>query len=222
MKLGFLKKFPLIGPALFKVRTEFRHRLGEHRLDKALANAPVGWRIVIGASGIADEGWISTDIEYLNLLKARDWERFFQPDSIDALLAEHVWEHLTPEEGACAAALCFKYIKPGGYLRVAVPDGYHPDPDYIERVRIGGSGLGADDHKVLYTHKTFSDLFARAGFRCRLLEYFDAQGTFHSENWDEKAGTIVRSQRFDERNREGKLNYTSIMLDAIKDASAAT
>jgi predicted SAM-dependent methyltransferase len=128
-----------------------------------------------------------------------------------------VWEHLTEEDGARAARQCFEYLKPGGYLRVAVPDGFHPDETYIEYVRPGGTGAGADDHKVLYTHKTFAALFERAGFRVELLEYFDSSGEFHFVDWSPEAGTIVRSRRFDDRNAGGTLKYTSIILDAQKD-----
>ncbi|HEX4070229.1 MAG TPA: hypothetical protein VHX68_03640, partial [Planctomycetaceae bacterium] len=105
--------------------------------------------------------------------------------------------------------------------RVAVPDGYHPDPTYIEWVRVGGSGAGADDHKVLYNCDSFRRLFESAGFDVQLLEHFDAAGAFHGVDWDPAAGTIHRSRRFDERNRDGRLNYTSIILDARKKQQTA-
>ena len=133
------------------------------------------------------------------------------------MLAEHVWEHLTLHEGLTAAKQCFEYLKPGGYLRVAVPDGFHPDQKYIEGVKVDGTGPGADDHKVLYTYKTLKELFSSAGFRVELLEYFDAEGEFHFVNWDTRSGTIRRSLRFDKRNANGELKYTSIILDAHKD-----
>jgi hypothetical protein len=44
-------------------------------------------RIVIGASGIFDSGWINTDIEYLNLLIPEHWANYFRKSSIDAMLA---------------------------------------------------------------------------------------------------------------------------------------
>ena len=217
MALSFLKSIPVLGPALVRARDGYRRFRGTRRLGRTLSRQIGPRRIVLGASAMHDQGWIPTDIEYLNLLCAPDWERFFAPGSLDALLAEHVWEHLTPAEGAAAAAMCFKYLRPGGYLRVAVPDGLHPSPAYREAVRVGGSGAGAHDHKVLYTHRTFSALFEQAGFRCQLLEYFDEQGVFHAEEWSAREGTIRRSKRFDERNRDGRLNYTSIVMDAHKD-----
>ena len=71
---------------------------------------------------------------------------------MDAILAEHVWEHLDCFAAIVAAQNCFKYLKPGGYIRVAVPDGWHPDKDYIDYVKPGGWGAGSDDHHVLYTY----------------------------------------------------------------------
>jgi predicted SAM-dependent methyltransferase len=173
-------------------------------------------KIVIGAAGVSEGEWIATDIEYLNLLKPSHWKRYFKINTIEAILAEHVWEHLTQEDGLTAARQCFQYLKPGGYLRVAVPDGFHPDPDYIELVKVGGTGLGSSDHKVLYNYETLKKLFEKAGYEVRLLEYFDKRGSFKFLDWDEKAGKIFRSKRFDERNINGKLNYTSIILDAYK------
>ena len=61
-------------------------------------------RIVVGANGIFDRGWIPTDVEYLNLLRQEHWERYFVEGSIDSILAEHVWEHLTEAEGLDVAA----------------------------------------------------------------------------------------------------------------------
>src|SRR5690242_11289052 len=88
-------------------------------------------KLVVGSSGGHDSGWISSEIEYLNLLNAAQWRGYFAEGSIDAILAEHVWEHLTADEGLEAARRCFQYLKPGGYLRVAVPDGFHPNRDYL-------------------------------------------------------------------------------------------
>ena len=175
---------------------------------------------MLGAAHKRITGWIGTDIHELNVLNHVDWERYFAKNSIDALLAEHVWEHLTVEQGRAAAALCFQFLQPGGYLRVAVPDGLHPDPYYINWVRPGGSGPGAKDHKVLFTYQTFSDMFVDAGFDVILLEHFDEKGEFHCIDWSADDGMIDRSRRFDQRNSAKNLKYTSIILDAVKPAKS--
>jgi len=97
-----------------------------------------------------------------------------------------------------------------------VPDALHPDPQYREQTRPGGSGPGATDHKVHYTHESLSALLHSAGFKVELLEYFDAAGNFHATEWAPADGMIHRSRRFDERNRGGTLRYTSLIVDAHK------
>lgn len=177
-------------------------------------------KLIIGAhvqAGILlDNGWISTSQRFLDMLKEEDWRKLFGNRKIGALLAEHVWEHLTPDDGIQAAKMCYKYLRAGGRLRVAVPDGFHADKEYISKVKPGGTGAGADDHKVLYTYESFASVFAQAGFEVTLLEYFDRSGQFNSIQWDPKDGFIFRSKATDHRNQGGKLNYTSIILDAIK------
>lgn len=73
----------------------------------------------------------------------------------------------------------------------------HPDLKYLEWVKLGGVGLGADEHKILYTYKTFKEIFEIVGFRVELLEYFDEKGGFHYSEWDPYDEMIHRSKRFD-------------------------
>ena len=204
----------MLASPYLRARTCVRRVLGSRRLLRRGRERPL--RIVIGASGFFDEGWIPTDVEYLNAVNRQDWVRYFQPDSVDAILAEHVWEHLTAEEGLRAARNCHEFLRPGGYARIAVPDGLHPDPAYIGRVRIGGTGPGADDHKMLFTYRTIADMFEEAGFSVDLLEYFDEQGIFHAMPWTPDKGLIRRSCRFDVRNESGTVRYTSLIVDAVK------
>jgi predicted SAM-dependent methyltransferase len=191
-----------------KQKKIFRQRI-QQNLNKSI-------KIVVGSSGKYQDGWIPTEIYFLNLLKEKDWLKYFKEDSIDYILGEHVWEHLTPEQGKLAAKNCFKFLKHGGKLRVAVPDGFHNDENYINYVKPGGNGLGADDHKVLYNYKTFSSVFTEIGFEVELLEYFNESQVFITNRWSEEEGYIQRSIKHDPRNKDGKPNYTSLILDAIK------
>ena len=189
--------------------------MSQRRFEQQLA-AGAALRVVVGTSGRSVPGWISSDIGYLNLLRPEQWAGYFAPASIEAILAEHVWEHLTLDEGRIAAKTCYAYLKPGGYLRVAVPDGFHPDPAYRDAVRVGGVGFGADDHKVLFDQATLAAIFTSVGFVVTLLEHFDEEGAFHATHWDPGDGLIRRSRRFDPRNYDGTLRYTSLILDARK------
>jgi len=173
-------------------------------------------RLIIGSSGTEANGWIGTEVHDLNLLNIQDWDNLLGPCRAERILAEHVWEHLTLEDGTLAAKTCYKYLTEGGKVRVAVPDGLFPDDEYIEYVKPGGHGDGSDDHKVLYTYSMLKDVFSAAGFKCQLLEYFDESGQFKKIDWDISDGMISRSAQFDSRNSDGKLKYTSIILDATK------
>jgi predicted SAM-dependent methyltransferase len=173
-------------------------------------------KLVVGSMFSSFEGWIHSDIETLNLLVKSDWDNYFAENSIDKILAEHVWEHLTPEQGKLAFQNCYTYLKPGGFLRVAVPDGFNPNEEYINYVKPGGTGNGADDHKLLYNYQIMSGFLQEIGFQVNLLEYFDANGQFHKSPWKPEDGMIRRSADHDSRNQGGKLGYTSLIIDAYK------
>ncbi|MES0488492.1 MAG: hypothetical protein ABUK01_00765 [Leptospirales bacterium] len=173
-------------------------------------------KLVLGAGNEYQTGWIPTEQRILDVTKEASWKTYLKENSIQVMLAEHVWEHLTETEAEKAAILCYKFLKPEGYIRIAVPDGYHQSQDYIDAVKPGGSGSGSHDHKVLYNYETICSQFENAGFKVELLEYFDKQNNFQSTPWDIEKGLIRRSMRFDERNSDGKPNYTSLIIDAIK------
>ncbi len=173
-------------------------------------------RIIIGAESIRYPNWIPTEEYFLDILKKEDFKNLLQDFQADAMLAEHVWEHLTLEDGLRAAQNCFLFLKNNGYLRIAVPDGFHPDPGYIERVKVGALKAGDNDHKVLYNYQNFKKIFEAAGFKIKLLEHFDENRIFHKNSWNPEDGFVERSDQFDARNKDGKRNYTSIILDAIK------
>lgn len=179
-------------------------------------------RVVIGAGATKFEGWISTQEEELNLLSIESWNILSEPESIDALLAEHVWEHLTFEEGIIAAKHCYQFLKPGGYIRCAVPDKNFRNEWYQQMVQVGGPGPSdhpAASHKIVYDAKTFVSVFEKAGFEVSLLEYCDDTGEFHYNYWNEAEGKIGRSFRFDTRNSSEELGMVSIIIDATKPTS---
>ncbi|CAG9621525.1 class I SAM-dependent methyltransferase [Sutcliffiella rhizosphaerae] len=177
-------------------------------------------RIVIGAGEYNNNpGCIHTQEEELSLLRPEDWDRKFEVNSLSAILAEHVWEHLTFEEGIIAAKLCHTYLKTSGYIRCAVPDGYFPNEAYQHIVKIGGSGPKdhpAASHKIVYTYTSLQQMFVLAGFEVRLLEYCDEEGHFHHTNWNREDGIIFRSKQFDPRNQGEQLVSPSLIVDAVK------
>jgi predicted SAM-dependent methyltransferase len=204
----------LIAP-LVLVRTQLRKREFKDQLAKSKqTNGEL--KVVIGASGISETGWLATEYGFLNILLENDWLKYFERESIDRMMAEHVWEHMTTQDGLIAAKNCFKFLKNGASIRIAVPDGHNPNQNYIDAVKPNGFGRGAKDHKVLYTHKSLCRLFELAGFEVNFLEHFDEAGKFHFETWNPEDGLIRRSLNYDQRNIDGMKNYTSLIIDAKK------
>jgi predicted SAM-dependent methyltransferase len=189
--------------AASRIKNEIRSRNGEYK-------------IIVGAGETKYPDWISTDYPALDITDPSSMRKYFDRESVKAILSEHVFEHLNLQQATSALTICKEYLTPGGYLRIAVPDGCHPAQEYIDAVRPGGSGAGSDDHKVLYNYKTITELIKKAGFKVELLEWYDMEGEFHFVDWQPETGMIKRSSRYDPRNSDSELNYTSLIVDAIK------
>ena len=169
--------------------------------------------VILGAGSVEMPGWIATDSDVLDVRSPRAWRRLFAHGSIDRLMAEHLFEHLSNAECARAFTECFRYLRGGGLLRIAVPDGHRKDPEYVEEV-----SPPKDGHQLLFTVDDLMQRLVRLGFHVTPLEYFDAKGEFHCYPWSENDGLIRRSARYDtqERFKIGALYYTSLIVDARK------
>lgn len=170
-------------------------------------------KIVIGAGTTQYEGWVSTDLPYHDILMDNDWAALFTAGTIDRILAEHVFEHLTIDQFQAFLRITRRYLTTTGRIRIAVPDGNHPDHVYIDYVRPNGTGIGADDHKVLYTYELMQNAVEQAGYNYQFLEWFDSDGQFHQVEWDSADGHIHRSAHYDKRNQGKPLSYTSLIVD---------
>lgn len=176
-------------------------------------------KVMIGAGQQRWAGWIPTQRDELDLVDTESWARFFGERRADALLCEHVFEHLTLEEARLAAGNALAYLMPGGFIRVAVPDRHFRDDAYQKIVRVGGPGPAdhpAADHKVVYGYRELKAVFVEAGFEVDLLEYHDEEGRFHRNEWNPDDAPIFRSSKLDPRNSGGTMAFPSIIIDATK------
>jgi predicted SAM-dependent methyltransferase len=148
-------------------------------------------RIIIGSGPQRIEGWLSTDIQHLNIAEESSWRRLFTAASIDRILAEHVLEHLSWSELRATLGHVFRYLKPGGRLRLAVPDAFHPSRYYYNLVKPGGWET-PEQHHLMLDCEMLSRVAIEGGFQIRLLEYFDEAGVFHSTDYDPEDGVVQR------------------------------
>lgn len=196
-------------------------------------------KIIIGASGTRQKGWIATEKEILDVTNESDWSSLFNKNTISSILAEHVLEHLNMVEIITCLKCAKKYLRKGGIFRIAVPDGYHPSRYVIDLTKVNGLEPGADDHKVLLNIDTLKDIGKQTGFKIYPVEYFDKKGIFHSKKYTDKNGRIDRSSKYylgrftnnideyrkfinsipDELRDQfalKKISYTSLIIDLMK------
>ncbi len=171
----------------------------KYRYRRLLIKAPIAYskpmKIILGAAETHQTGWYSTNEQWLNITRADHWNTIFKSKSlITHAVAEHVLEHLSYAE--CQIALCFlhAHMMPGGRVRIAVPDGYNPNPEYIRHVGINGIGDDAADHKQLLNAEVLSTLLQEAGFVPHHLEGFDRFGRLIQEPYAKSDGFIWRSR----------------------------
>jgi predicted SAM-dependent methyltransferase len=195
-------------------------------------------KVIVGAGPQQISGWLSTDINMLNITHEPSWRNLFNPNSIDNILAEHVIEHLSLDELYRVLEHARTYMKGGGIFRVAVPDAFHPSRYYYNLVKPGGWET-PNQHKLFFDFEMLTRIAEGAGYKIRLLEYFDEGGVFHKESYSSADGVI---QRCAENNRgldtadqkvmekfystipehlrqqfyEHNMTYTSLIVDLIK------
>jgi predicted SAM-dependent methyltransferase len=170
-------------------------------------------KLLVGAGYTEYKDWFTTDVSTLDLTDGKSFKRYFSDRKIDNILAEHVLEHLTDSEMKLMLGNFKKYSNKGVNIRIAVPDGFHADKKYIEWVRPGGNGAGADDHQHLFNYKSLSKYFEQYGFKSTPIEYWDEKGKFHSSYKNDGKGYVLRSFINDARNKDGKPHYTSLIID---------
>ena len=171
--------------------------------------------LIIGSGPTKYKGWFSTDLDTLDVTNEKDFKKYFRRKKINNILAEHVLEHLSDQEIEKMLKNIYEYSGNELIFRVAVPDGFHINENYIKNVKPGGTGEGAKDHKHLFNFKSLTDKIEKFGFQANLVEYWDERGKFHT-SYSDKNGYIKRSFKNDKRNKDGKPNYTSLVIDFYK------
>ena len=136
-------------------------------------------RINLGSGSYPLEGWLNIDAVDMNLGKF-PWD--FDDECADELMASHVLEHFTRRDGVRFIGECYRILKPGGVLHIAVPDmdrfitahlennfdvlkGYHwRDLNHL----MGGDGGEPNPlqrHRYMYCMNSLAMTLAIAGFR---------------------------------------------------------
>lgn len=170
-------------------------------------------RLNIGAGDTFYPGWFWTDLATLDMTDRNQYLKLLGGRKINNILCEHVLEHLDDDQVKKFAECAAEFGAEDICVRIAVPDGFHTNPVYIDKVKPFGSGKGAHDHKQLFNYKNLSAVFEKAEFKAELVEYWDEHGVFHTVYEDDDKGYVRRSAK----NKSGDHNvYSSLIIDFYK------
>ena len=105
-------------------------------------------------------------------------------------------------------------------IRIAVPDGYNPDSNYIKNVKVKGIGDDAADHKQLLNKDILFKILTKAQFKPKLIEGYDSNKRLYLEKYLIEEGFIKRSRQNNDANLEKiwgfKDSKTSLIVDGTK------
>jgi predicted SAM-dependent methyltransferase len=194
--------------------------LRRRALEETLLRAPgpVFLNLGSGPKGKVDPHWINIDgAQYPNVHFLADLNRPlpFPDNSFDGIYSEHVLEHFTLEQGRGVLAECLRILRPGGCLRLIVPDGqilvdwYLNTPERLSRERPSRYNSAMEslnsyfrqryEHKLIYDATLMTSLLLDLGFQSPRQESF-------------KSGAISEMYLLDdERYRD-----ESLYLEALK------
>jgi len=148
-----------------------------------------------GPRGIDDGHWVNVDgFRDHNVHYLLDFGRPlpFPDESFDGVFCEHVLEHFSPEDGERLAHETYRILRPGGCLRVVVPDAesvllrYFDSPnEMVARRGVGGETpmeivnlffRQRYEHQFLYDWPTMQKMLLRAGFDAAFRSAFGQNG----------------------------------------------
>ena len=148
-------------------------------MTSSAASTGEGLRLHIGGEEVK-AGWKILNIKpgpHVDYVGSCTELNQFADESVDEVYASHILEHLGYErELPTALKEIYRVLKPGGRLRVSVPDFemlcrifLHPRVDAEQRFSVmrmvfGGQSDRFDYHKVGLTWEFFSDFLRSAGF----------------------------------------------------------
>jgi predicted SAM-dependent methyltransferase len=195
-----------------------RYRIQKKRLStvRQIKNTFGELRIIFGAGPTHYEGWISTDFPYFDITSEKDWSCFFKSKKPTNILAEHVIDYLTVEKIEFVLQQANKYLEKNGRFRIAVLDSYNENLDYIDAVKPSGWDSCRGFHKTFLDVDFFIRKANETGLKIELLEYYTKDRKFHSIDFSDEDGYVIRSKKHN-FTFPNIPNYTSLIIDLIKE-----
>lgn len=133
----------------------------QRRRIKRIKQRPGPLLLHLGSGGEPKGGWVNIDLVGDPVEAAWNVAHGipFDDTSVDAIFHEHLFEHITLEQGATLMDECFRVLKPGGILQIGVPDAgelirsYLGDGTYLEALHPNRPSRLIGVQELFYWHR---------------------------------------------------------------------
>ena len=176
---------PVVRELLHAARVSLATR--RSRRDTTPLTSPSPRRLHLGSAQVYKQGWINIDQHGPAADFVWDLRRPLPlpSGSVDAIFHEHLLEHLPVTEGLALTRECHRLLRPGGILRIGVPDfgrlasGYAHGDDLVDHLHPGvptpllalaelAYGYG---HRSLWDEATLVGLLGELGFTAHACSF---------------------------------------------------
>lgn len=149
-----------------------------------------------GPRGIDDNKWINIDgFKDKNVHHCCDFSRGlpFSAGTFDGIFCEHVLEHFDFGNGKLLMKECLRVLKPGGVIRIVVPDGnkilraYFDNAEFIINYKQCENKFPMEavnkwfyqryEHQCIYDADYLTDMLRKAGFTSAVQKEFRSAST---------------------------------------------
>jgi len=125
--------------------------------------------------------YITADLASKNVMVKMDvTDILFPDDSFDAIICNHVLEHVIDDRKALSEL--YRTLKPGGWAIMQVPLSLTLKDTYedfsITTIRGREEAFGQGDHVRIYTEEDYQNRLTQAGFRVNVFKWITEADTF--------------------------------------------
>ena len=173
-------------------------------------------KLNLGCGSVRPDGWINTDsslnaniqkipvigkritrlfnpieysgnnVHYMNLNKP--WR--YKNNSIDVVYASHLFEHLTLKSGSLFLQESLRCLKPGGVIRIVVPDLYKISKKYVEEYESNAEQIDTTKFIMWAINMHREGQYGNVGFFKKIILEWQGYPHQHKFMYDEKSLSV--------------------------------